>query len=84
MTWDEMTIPCPMQYMYYYGHLDDDQIVSGHSQSELEDESASTASELATKYECQTLDGTRKQVSKKTVGDESYRPKDDITSNFLP
>ncbi len=69
MTCDEMTIPCLMQYincaLYYYGHLNNDQIVSVHSQTELEDKFTSTATELAKKLECQTLDETNRQVSKK-------------------
>ncbi len=83
MTWDKMTIPCPMQYitcaLYYYGHLNNDQIVSVHSQSELEDKSTSTAAELAKKREHQTLEETNWQVSKKTEGDKSDCPKDDTT-----
>ncbi len=36
MNWNVMPIPCPMQYincaLYFYSHLDFDQIVAGHSQ----------------------------------------------------
>ncbi len=81
MTWDELTIPCPMQYMnhslYYYGHLDADQIVSAHSESELEDDTAIAAAELAKKH--QTLEETKNQVFTKSVGDKSVHRKDDTT-----
>ncbi len=65
---------------YYFGHLEDDQNVSGHSQSELEVEDTCTAFELAKKLEHQILHGTRKQVSKKPESDKSDHPKDDTTS----
>ncbi len=78
-----MTIPYPMQYinhaLYHYGHLNDEQIVYGCSQSELKDEAASTASELVKKREHLTLDSMTKQVSKKTEGDKSDHPKDNAT-----
>ncbi len=72
-----------MQYikyaLYYYGPLDDDQIVSWHSQSELEDEASSSASELVKKLERQTLEETKMQVSNKTVGNKIDLPKNDTT-----
>ncbi len=63
MTWDELIVPSPMEYfnriLYYIGHLDDDHIVSGHITSENDDDTESTASDLARKLKHQTLRGVR-------------------------
>ncbi len=60
-------------------HFDYDQIVTGPSQSELEDDSVSAAAELAKQLECQPLDETNRLALLRSISDKSDPPKKGTT-----